>query len=190
MPLRLLAFIFSWFFISSCSIADAPPVQEKAEGGTYFSIKGFIKDQWNTYSGQPFTFVKTVTLNGERDSSFVPGSDMEWGPLFKTFFDTDISDPKFLGQYDFTMFEDNATFTRNFYYEAKNEKLFTRKLQISADLENNKIRSVFVETADNERWHSKSRKLFYIPLKVISIQEYEKATPGPDKDLRIEYRFM
>ena len=65
MSLRLLAFIFSWFFITSCSTADAPPVQETAEGGTYFSIKGFIKDQWDTYSGQPFTFVKTVSLNGE-----------------------------------------------------------------------------------------------------------------------------
>lgn len=189
MPLRILLFLVPLFlFFASCKPEEHKPADDA--GGTYFSIKQFAKDQWDTYKGQPYSLMKVVTLNGKTDSTLLSAFDMEWGRVFKIFFDTDISDSKYLGQYDFTMFEDNTTGTRNFYYEAKNEKLNTQKLQISADLETNKIRSVFIEAQDNQKWHSKTRKLFYMPVKLISIQEFEKSTPGPDKELRVEYRFF
>lgn len=192
MSLRSLTLFIALFLVSSCKKTESQEnvAPAKKEGGTYFSIRQFFKDQYDTYHQQPFGFVKIVYLNGKVDSSLANVNTIEWGPVLKAFFDTDISDPKFLDQYDFTMFEDNATDTRNFYYEAKNDKLYTRKLQISADVTSSKIRSVYVEAIENSRWHGKTRKLFYMPLKVISIQEFEKSTPGPDKELRVEYRFL
>ena len=108
----------------------------------------------------------------------------------KAFIESDISDPKYLEKYDFSMFEDGTTDTHNFYYEAKDKKLFTRKLQISADAMTRKIRSIYIETQKNAKWDSKTQKLFYMPMKVLSIQEFEKGTLGSGKELRVEYRFL
>lgn len=186
---QLSALLALVIIIASCKPKE-PEVVPDASKGTYFSIKQFIKDQWDTHHGQPYGLTRVVTLNGDRDSTMTTAYDMAWGPLFKMFFDTDISDPKYLGQYDFSMFEDGTTFTLNYYYEAKDPKLFTRKLHIITDATNNRVRSIYIETQKDGKWGGKSQKLFYMPLKVISIQEFEKSLVGSAKELRIEYRFL
>ncbi len=179
------------FILVSCKPKqNDKAVEELAEKGTYFSIKQFIADQWSLYHGQPYGLQKIVYLNGKVDSAMVSAYDLDWAPIFKVFFETDISDKKFLGKYDFSKFADDATMTHNFFYEANDPKLFTRKLQISADNVNNKIRSIYIETQKQGQWSSKTQKLFYMPVKVISIQEYEKTAPNTVKELRIEYRFL
>lgn len=178
------------FALTSCNAPKAKQEQPVAEGPGYFSVKQFIADQWDIYHGQPFGLQKIVYLDGKTDTSVVSAYDMDWGTLFKTFFETDISDTKYLGRYDFSSFADDATATQNFYYEAKEPELFTRKLQISADDVSHKVRSIYIETAKNGQWSKFSQKLFYIPLKIISVQEFEWAKAGPTKELRVEYRFL
>lgn len=189
---RLFITLFAAITLVSCK--NNGPAAQQENGGTtgagYFSVKQFIKDQWDTYRGQPFGLQKIIYLNGKTDSSMISAYDMDWGTVFKTFFETDISDPKFLGRYNFTSFPDDATETQNFYYEAKEDGLFTRKLQISADNVSHKVRSIYIETAKNGKWSNFSQKLFYMPLKTISIQEFEWAQTGPSKELRVEYRFL
>ncbi len=186
---RIVLFITIAIAFCSC----APKNKDKAPvnpGDTYFSIKQFIVDQWNTYHGQPYSIQKITYLNGKSDTVMLHALSMDWAPIFKVFFETDISDPKYLGRYRFTMFEDNATITNNYYYEAKDDKLFTRKFQISADEFTNKVRSIYVETEKKSRWNTVTQKLFYIPVKTISIQEYEWSTGAEPKEMRIEYHFL
>ena len=154
--------------------------------GTYFSIREFAADQFRTYWGQPFTLEKIVIENGEKDSSLVPVSKIDWAKALKPFFDADIADAKFLNQYSFTELNDDATVSKTYYYEAKNEKLFTRNLQIVTDPFTGKIKSIFIETEKN----GKTQKLYYKPVKLIQIQEYESSFLGKDKNIRIEYRFL
>jgi hypothetical protein len=182
--------VFSCLIITGCKRKDkiTAPVADKGAG--YFSIIQFCKDQLEIHWGQPFTLEKIVVLNGKKDSSLVSSDMVDWGSVVNTFFRTDISDKKFLDQYSFSSFDDNASATRTYYYEAKNEDLFTRTLQIVADPFTNKIKSVYIETAKKGRFGEKTQKLFYIPVKVVQIQEFESAFVGPDRNLRIEYRFM
>jgi len=63
-------------------------------------------------------------------------------------------------------------------------------MNISADATNNRVRSIYIETQKSGKWSSKSQKLFYMPLKVISVQEFEKSFLSSPKELRIEYRFL
>lgn len=163
---------------------------QSAEAGSYFSIIQFAKDQIDTYAGQPFTLVKTVTLNGKTDSCFVQSLRMDWADVLKVFFESDISNPKFLDKYQFTEFEESATDSRVFFYEAKEPGLFTRKLQISVDPLTNKIRSIYVETEKIGKLSTRAQKLFYRPVNLIQIQELERGTLGKDRDLRIQYRFL
>ncbi len=188
---RLYSLFFIALIFASCQQKNGEIKTKKQDDGrTYFSVKQYIHDQWTIYKDQPFGFNKFVYLNGKMDSSLVNVDQVDWGAIIKPFFDADIGDKKFLGQYTFTAFQDQTTQTVNFYYEAKNDKLFTRKFQIMADDVTAKVRSIYIETERNSRGSHFTQKLFYIPLKVISIQEFDHSTPGPAKELRVEYRFL
>lgn len=187
MPVRLL-FIAFLMLVVSCGKPE-PEVKE-VEDGTYFSIVDYAKDQWKTYHGQPFGIMKTVYFNGTADSVAGNAMELDWAPIFKVFFETDISDKKYIGQYDFSAFKDQQTATNTFYYEAKNKKLYTRKLQIIADEVNNKIESIYIEAGKQDRMGTRTVKLFYTPLKSISIQEMETSKTGQKKELRVVYKFL
>jgi hypothetical protein len=189
---KILSAIFCLGIMLFTSCKSESPADQPISnaGGTYFSIKQFIKDQWDTYHGQPYTVVKIVKFNGKVDSTTTGAFSVNWADIFDVFFQSDISDKKFLGQYDFSTFEDATTMTRNFYYEAKNNKLYTRKLQIMADSYNNKVKSVYIETEKSDESGTRTQKLFYRPVKSITIQEYSGSLSGPKKELIIEYRFM
>jgi hypothetical protein len=158
--------------------------------GTYFSIRQFAKDQLDTYWGQPFTLQKIETINGKKDSALISTYKMDWASVLKTFFESDISDPKYLGKYTFSTFDDKSTDSRTYYYEANEPDLFTRSLQIITDPYNNVIKSIYIETAANGRMGERSQKLYYRPIKVIQIQEFESSAIGKDKRSIVEYRFL
>lgn len=172
---------------SSCKQQAVESVQQE---GHYFSIKEFALDQWNTYHGQPFGIQKIVYMNGRVDSVYTNADGVNWAAILKMFFETDISDSKFEDKYSFSEFADPTTLTENFYYEAKDPKLLTQKLHIMADLRNHRITSIYIETVKNNKWGSKMQRLYYEPVKSISIQEFETMVMGKRNEVRVEYKFM
>lgn len=175
--------------IFSCKKNEEKKIPDTSNG-TYFSIKDFTKDQWKTFHGKPYAINVFTTLNGKTDSTLVSALTMKWSALFSIFFKADISDPKFLEQYDFSMFEESLTETRTFTYTAKDPSLFTQKFQVMADMYNNKIRNIYIETQEQTFWNTKTQKLFYSPVRVIQIQEHNDPLIGSQKDLVIQYKFM
>lgn len=160
------------------------------DGNTYFSIKQFAADQIRTYGQVPFSLYKIVHLNGDVDSTVVNFVNINWAPILHSFAETDISDKKFLGQYDFSVYDESVTGSRVLSYTAKNDKLLTRQLQIGTDPTNNRITSIYIETSQSDFWGSQSQKLLYIPLRIIQIQQSKHPLIGKAWDLRTEYRFM
>lgn len=160
--------------------------------GNYFSIKQFELDQWNTWQGEPFLITKTVTVNKKTDSSLTNSDTISWAPIFKAFAETDISDRKFLGKYNFNQFDDNQDNTHNFYYQAKEDEddLFTRKLLITIDKDNNKVRGIYIETFKKYFGGEKTEKLYYAPMKTIQIQTDDKPLLGSKKFTVTEWTFM
>jgi hypothetical protein len=156
---------------------------------TYFSIKDFFKDQWNTRRGSPYTLLRIVTLNGKTDSAFVDLDSTLWFSLKAKFDAADIGDRKFLDQYNFDLLEDDVSETRYLHYEAKNPELFMRKMDIGADQFTNLVKSVYIETREGGKAFERSQKLQYIPDRIFQIQEYEKSAAAPEKNLKIEYRY-
>ncbi|MCB0699919.1 MAG: hypothetical protein H6551_10865 [Chitinophagales bacterium] len=184
---KKLLFVVLCFGVLSCS-KKTETVNVDTQG-TYFSIIDFTKDQWDTYKGNAFPMRKKVSLNGEIDSTYTTALDVDWASVLKVFFETDISDPKFLGKYRFSTFNDNVTMTTSYYYEAEDDALYTKTLQIMVDYYTDKVKSIYIEAQKKTRLGTKDVKLFYVPLDVISIQESEATKTGQKKDLRIEYDF-
>lgn len=187
----LLIVLITSLIFTSCNKGSEDSISKvNTSEGTYFSIIDFTKDQWQSFKGQPYAIKQITTLNGATDTVMLSALTMKWSPIFKIFFESDISDPKFLDQYNFAMFEETTTEARTFTYTAKDPKLFTQKLEILADLFSNKIRSIYIETQKENFWNSETQKLYYAPLKVIQIQEYNNPLLGKNKDLVVMYKFM
>ncbi len=160
------------------------------ENDTYFSIKQFVADQIDLYKGQPLSLYKVTYLNGHVDSTLVNFMNMDWSPVFNMFIATDISNKKFIGKYDFAQYEDDLTATRNFIYTAKEPKLFTRALQIATDPSNNRITSIYIETAKQDFFGTNKQKFLYIPMRIIQIQEFQSGKLENGHSMRVEYRFL
>lgn len=158
--------------------------------GNYFSVQQFALDEWNTFMGEPFMIVKTVNINGKIDSSWTNSDTISWGPILETFFETDISDRKFLEQYKFSQFDDKDDGTHNFFYEAIDEDLPTRKLLLTIDLYTSKVKGIYVETKHNDLFDEKVQKLYYAPMETIQIQTYEKPFFGEKKHTVVQWDFI
>jgi len=158
--------------------------------GNYFSIKQFALDEWNTFSGESFVIVKTVTENGKADSSFTNSDTINWSAIFKTFFETDISDRKFLGQYKFSQFDDDNDGSHDMLYEAIDDDVLTRKLLITLDRYSRKVTGLYVVTLRKSPFHEVMQKLYYNPLKTIQIQTDDKPLVGKKKFTVVTYDFM
>ncbi|MGC4079358.1 MAG: hypothetical protein QM702_20420 [Rubrivivax sp.] len=185
----ILLVVFCALMTGSCR-KEQPAATTVPNQPVYFSIKDFIRDQWKTFHGQPILLTRYTTLEGRTDSATLSALNMQWSKLFKIFYETDISDPKFLGQYDFETFDEGLTQTRNFIYTARTPELYTQKLQIAADLVTRKIRTIYIETSKQSFWNTRSQKLLYAPMKVLMIHETNDPLIGSVKDLNIEYKFM
>ena len=170
--------------------------------GSYFSIKQFTLDEWQTFHGSPFTILKTVKeVHGDQktaresgnvkiDSSFTNSDTLNWGTIFRTFFESDISDHKFLGKYTYNQFDDNQEDTRNFYYRAIDDDMFTQKLLITIDPVNNKVKGIYIETIKKTMWGETKQNLYYAPSKTIQIQTDEKPAIGPRRYNVTQYYFL
>jgi len=168
----------------------APEVDPYANvKGTYFSIMQFTQDQWDTYAGMPYTLTKIVTIDGKTDSNFAHVDTMNWGTIFKYFFETDISAHKYLGHYDYTDYDDDDLDAHNYLYTARDRDLFTRKLLIGTDKYTSRIKFIYIETAKSSMWNDETQKLYYAPLKSLQIQQLRKPFIGATKETKIEYRF-
>jgi hypothetical protein len=183
--ITLLAISFA-----SCKKKDAS--DEFADiKGSYFSINQYILDQWNTFAGEPIFIIKSVRVNsGKPDSSYTNSDTLSWAPIFKTFAETDISDRKYLGKYNFNQFDDAQDQTHNFFYQARDEDLFTQKLLITIDLYTSKVKGIYIETYKKDFGDEVTQKLYYAPLKTIQIQTDDKPWLGSKKFTIVQYEFM
>lgn len=192
MYIRVIAFFLFVFSLYSCkrtpkTTADTSAIDSSL---TYFSMNQFVDDQVNTYSGQPFSLIKLVQKDGKTDSTMVNVETIEWAPIITALKNSDISDKKFLGLYHFSMFEEEVTGNRVFFYEAADPKLFTRQLQFTVDPTTMKIISMYVETLKNGTWGTVRKKVLYKPLELIQLQESETPLVGSARNFRVDYRFL
>lgn len=185
----LLLIIIGGILLPACKKKDSSDPYANIQGN-YFSIRQFALDQWNTFEGETFLIQKTVKTDGKTDSTLTRSDTLNWGDIFKVFFETDISDRKFLGQYTFSQFDDNSDETHNFYYKANDPDMFTQKLLITIDQFTNKVKGIYVETYKKTLWDECKQILLYSPMHTIQIQTDDKPVWGARKYTVLQYTFL
>lgn len=176
---------------SSAEEKTAPVVPVKVEDTSerYFSIRDYFDDQWNTRRGSPYTLLRIHKVNNKEDSAFVGLDSVLWFSMRAPFDAADISDKKFLGLYKFDSFDDETTETTHLYYESVSPDLYLQKMDISADIFTNRVKSVYMETKSIKDGRQVNQKLQYIPDRIFQVQEYEKIEGQPGKNTKLEYRY-
>jgi len=166
-----------------------PPVLEENKEDLYFSVKDFLDDQWKNRENQPYTLTRIIMLNDRSDTAFVAWDSAFFATIRVPFDAADIGKREFLGKYNFSVTEDNISGAYNLTYEANLPELTTRKLIIAMDRYNQRVRSVYIETIEDNQLHYRSQKLLYIPDRTIQIQEFEKTNVSNSKNLTVTYKF-
>lgn len=175
--------------LSSCK--DETQIEKDTqEKGTYFSIKQYILDEWDTHMGEPIVFTKTVKENGKTDSSMTNVEIMNWPEILGPFIASDISDKKFLGKYAFSQFDDELDNTHNLMYVANGDEMFVQKLLITLDATTVKVKGIYIETHKKVLWSTTTQKLFYSPVRTIQVQEYSKPLIGTKKEKVTQYQVV
>lgn len=186
--------IFLMFIGLLCSACKKNKVDEKAiaaaNGETYFSIRQFAKDQFNTYWEQPFSFQRITKLNEQADTAIVTTASINWEDVLAPFFAADIGKINLLGQYEFSIINEEATVSKIYHYQAKNPELHTQQFQVVTDPFNDRVKSIYIETKEKHWWKETTEKLYYAPLKVIQLQTFESKLIGKSEQKLLEYRFM
>lgn len=181
------------FIIFGASCSGKKEIKEDPEfanvQGTYFSIRQFIRDQWEMNKMLPVVFERVVVSDTGKDSSLVNGYNMGLGHIMEIFVNTDIGEKKYLGKYNFSESLDSASNTRTYFYEAIEPELYTQKLQIITGATSNQIKNVYIEAAESSGWTRTSLKLYYAPSKIIRIQESKKSRFVSARVTTTEYRF-
>lgn len=201
-----LLVIFSCLFLFACKekqksssaeektaegkMTDSATVRVIDSSETYFSIKQYFNDQWNTRRNNPYTLLRIArTGTGRPDSSYVGLDSPLWFSLRAYFDAADIGGKQFLGQYKFDMFTDEQMEVTHLHYEALSPQLFLQKMDITADMFSNLVKSVYMETRREQEGSTTSQKLQYIPDRIFQIQEFEKKEGAAAKNTLLEYRF-
>jgi hypothetical protein len=172
--------------LGSCK-EDEPDLFNNTKG-SYLSIKKYAIDEWRNHIGDMVAFKKTVTLNGKTDSSYTNVLKMDWAEITKVFFETDISDHKFLGKYNFNQFDDDDGQTHNFFYIAKEKDLYTQRFLITMDANSGLVKGIYIKTIKKSFWNEQEQQLTYLPFRSIMIQQYDKPLIGKKKELVIKYQ--
>ncbi|MGT2572044.1 hypothetical protein, partial [Acinetobacter ursingii] len=128
MILRFAAVFFAFATLLSCKREKkADPAARFKPGDRYFSLYQFAQDQWEyNFRGRPLVLQRVEVKDGRADSSFVSLDTLNWSEITPRFFAADISDPRFLGRYRYSQFDEPLLSTKALLYEALEEDLFTR----------------------------------------------------------------
>lgn len=173
----------------SCKDTTQNELENNEPLDTYFSINQYMRDQYRFMVGQPYSFKKVVVLNDKSDTTEVTMNQVDWLSIIKTFSETDISNPKFLGKYDFSNFDNESSFSSYITYTAKDIDLKVQKLNIEYDVQTNRILSIYIETAKESRFYSQQQKMTYVVGSQIMIQNYEKSLFSDARELNVIYYF-
>lgn len=193
MRLRILLLFIPVLFLFSCkrNAGNKGDVSRGTDTSqSYFPLARFVTGQMHLYNGQPISLYRIEKKGEQRDTAIVNSLTMDWALIIRAFRGADISDPKFVGRYNVSFFEEDVTGNRTLVYEAREPELFTRQLQVTIDPLTGNVVSIYVETAENGTWRSTSQHLLYKANKLIQIQQDDNPMFGKRKKIHVDYRFL
>ncbi len=156
--------------------------KEKEYGGedilNYPDLNQVLVDSWDT--NMPYVYLKVSQTNKQVDTVRVQSTSMPWDEIRSLFAKASINKPELNHHYSIDIMKDSILNTKTIYYKSLASEDYTRTLNIISSGDDNKLTSVYIETAD----HDEISKILYIPESLIQIQK--KPKEGEKKQVKVE----
>ncbi|MFD1631481.1 hypothetical protein [Pseudopedobacter beijingensis] len=160
-------------FLSSCKSGDKTPGQHEL---SYFNIKGYFEKEADKLSNLNPTVHKNISYNKQVEEKEVKIED--WHQEFALFIDSDINKSSWRRSYR----KDSTSYKTT--YTALEDKLRTRKIEISFDTENRPLHFKIENNVSNYLYDS-HEVLEYIPDSLYRINKFQKVVVLGQNDYAI-----
>lgn len=137
---------------------------------TFFPIAGTIIAELKNIDSLPIAIIKYTTSGELRDTVIFDKKNMR--TVADELIRPDISLPESKKYYKETVFMDNTTNSVTMSYVTEDEKPEVRKIEVTIDPDNQRVRSIYVEKLNRYDDSTKVRKMIWTPgknLQVISL---------------------
>ena len=137
---------------------------------TFFPIAGTILSELKNIDSLPIAIIRYTTNGDKRDTSIFSKEDMK--KVADEMIKPDISLPENKKYYKETVFMDNTINTITMSYTTEDEKPQVRKIEVTIDPDNQRVRTIYVEKLDQYDDSTILRKMVWTSgknLQVISL---------------------
>lgn len=185
---KFLPFVLMLLFFTACK------ENIQYHGDSYLNypdMESILRESIDRIKSEPVIYQKVVldVQTKKSDTILVPYDKMDWDEIKSHFLKANIQTKKYDKKYDIGILNDTLTRSRTVLYSAKDPNLYTHQLNIVANQDDNKIRSIYIECEDNGFFSSKTEKLLLSPGSTIQIQEKTKRPLQKEQFIITTYKF-
>jgi len=166
---QLMLFIFSLFILVACNSSRTAEVNEDLDK-TFFPIAGTIQSELREIDSLPIAIIRYTRMGDHSDTTVFDKNSMKI--LVDELIKPDISQPDLKKYYKETVFMDDATNTVTMSYTTEADEPEVRKIEVTINPENQKVRTIYVEKFKDLADSSIQQKMIWTcgrNLQVISL---------------------
>jgi hypothetical protein len=184
--MRISFILIAIVLFASCNQKE----QTKSKVKTYFDLEGYFKNEAIRLSKKNRPILKTVSINGKSEQKQI--SIKNWEKEFGVFIDADINKGSWKGLFEESeasspSISDSDVFTHVTYYQANDDKIPVKNLQIMES--NGKIISIKIFIHHENDLYTSTDSLSYFPDNFYEIKKLQKIKLMDDKKYEVVGKF-
>jgi len=166
---QFMLYFFCMLILLACNSSDPSEKNEDLDK-VFFPIAGTILSELNNIDSLPIAIIRYTTAGDKKDTVVFEKKDLRI--VADQLIKPDISLPEYKKYYNETVFMDNTTNTVTMSYTTENNEPEIRKIEVTINPDNQKVRSIYVEKQDQQGDTTILRKMIWTTgknLQVISL---------------------
>ena len=173
-----MLYFFSLLFLSACNSSN-PAGKNEGPDKVFFPIAGTILAELRNIDSLPIAIIKYTTAGDRRDTVIFDKKSMRI--VADELIKPDISLPDSKKYYKETVFMDNTTNSVTMSYTTEDEKPEIRKIEVTIDPDNQRVKSIYVEKLNHFDDSTKVRKMIWTPGKNLQVISLINEKEGSEK---------
>jgi hypothetical protein len=166
---KFMLYFFCTLILLACNSSEPSGKNEDLDK-TFFPIAGTILSELKNIDSLPIAIIRYTTVGNSKDTVVFEKKDMRI--VADQLIQPDISLPENKKYFKETVFMDNTTNTVTMSYTTESKEPSIRKIEVTINPDNQRVRSIYVEKLDQHDDSTLLRKMIWTTgknLQVISL---------------------
>ncbi|MFY0252787.1 hypothetical protein ACDQ55_02415 [Chitinophaga sp. 30R24] len=180
---RQVTVLFTIIGLMACNLANKPSIplgQDK-----FIRLPDYFGQEGTRIRQSNVTLFKSVTLNGQQDTSTITGADSTAiNNLLKPFADVDLNNPSLREEYDTSSLYDPFSGKKSIIYQSKGKQTNPSAITMELD-QQGQIQQINIHSYTSNLIYEFRQDLFYQRNKQVRITTYQKIAFLTPKELEV-----